>query len=185
MHYPLGPVKIEFDASTTAGAGRAVTKVVIDKTLEDQDTMLTTNLETFKVFMDQLSGAYIAQYFTGEESMNFTCSVLLDPAQLPNLTSAYQVGAGGGVAYNPAGKNVMFGTLKIHPLAAGDKTDFDINGFKVSCTPTIQGSFKTQDTVRVDLLFEFAGCDDSAKADMFGILCTFGNYSSTASQASE
>lgn len=176
MEFPLGPVSIEFDA-TKRNPSAGLAKVTINKTLEDQDTLLATTIDTFEVRVDQLSGAYIAQHFAGDDAMVFTCSVMLDTSMLPNLSSAYVKGTS-GVAYDPAGKNVLFGELKIHPLASGSSTDNDIFGYKVSCTPTIQGNFKTQDVVRVDLKFAFSGNDDSSTSDgkLFGVLAAFGTY---------
>lgn len=174
MNEPLGPVSIEFDA-TANGAAEAV---VIDETLEDQDTLLATNSEIFGVKMDQLPGYYIAQHVDSDEGATFACSILINKAMLPNLSNEWEKHeTGNGVAYNPAGKKVLFGTLKIHPLTAGIDVDHDYFGKKVMCTVNVQANFKKRDLVRADLLFNFAG-NPNKDDDDYRALFTIGDFTS-------
>lgn len=170
--YPLGPATITFDAT----ANGATAAVVIPITLEGEDSTFAVSTETFKVMVDQIAGAYKAQHISGDTPATYTCSVFLKGADLPNLSSAYEKHVTlDSIAYDPQSKPVLYGTIKIHPTSAGVDDGYDFNGFKVSCNPVLNGKFKTQDLVQVDLVFEFSG-DDDVSGQTYGKVFTIGTY---------
>ena len=170
--YPLGACMITYDAT----ANGALEAVIIGTTLEGEDTKFEVSTEMFKVMVDQLGGAYAAQHIAGEDPATFNCSMILRAAQLPNLCSAYEKHETlESIAYNPVAKNVMYGTIKIHPLAAGSDAGYDFNGFKVSCNPQINGNFKAQDLVKCAFSFSFSG-DDLVTSPTYGKIFTIGDY---------
>jgi hypothetical protein len=172
QNFPLGACEITFDAT----ANGASAPVVLNRTLEDQDTQLITTTEVFKVMVDQLAGAFIAQHISGDQPVLFTCSEVMKESQLPDLSAIWTKHATrDAYAMDPHSKEVMWGTLRIHPVAMGDNTSRDFFGPKVMCIPNVQGNFKNQDLVMVNFEFDFSAEDDE-NSDLVGKILTIGDY---------
>lgn len=172
QNIPLGACSVVFDG-TANGADAAVN---IDITLKDEDTVFSSETSVFEVMVDQLDGAYIAQHISGDNPASFTCSVLLRPSDLPNLSSAYvKHSTADSIGYSPIAKNVMYGTIEIHPLANGTDKSYDFIGKKVSCSVNVSGNFKSEDLVRAELVFNFSA-DDKSGSPSYGLTYTIGAW---------
>lgn len=110
--------------------------------------------------------------------VTLTCTIPLDLSVLPKLSNTYIEGTT-GVGFTTVGKPLKFGKLKVHPLSAGDSTDFDITGPRVSCLVNTQINFKTEDTPKVALTFNFS-TDIAEESTTKGLVYTWGNYTAKA-----
>lgn len=170
--FPLGACVITFDATENGASA----PVVLAETLEDQDTQLITSTEVYKVMVDQLAGALIAQHISGDEPVTVTCSEIMKESQLPDLTAIWVKHASrDAYAMDPHSKAVMWGTLRVHPVAMGEDTSRDFFGPKVMCRPEVVGNFKNQDQVMVEFTFEFSAMDDISH-ELYGKILTVGDY---------
>ena len=175
---PLGACKIIFTPKDDVQ-----NPIVINETLKDEDTTFSSTTETFKVFIDQLEGPFIAQHIAGDDPATFTCSVILKPTMLPKLSSAYQLNqTGDAVGYSPTAKQVKWGTLKIHQLAMGNSSVVDFNGFKVSCTVAIDAAFKSEGLIKAQLTFNFSA-DEDPNSKTYGLTYSIGDYVTGAAPA--
>lgn len=171
--FPLGPCKIVFDASAN-GADAAVN---VDITLKDEDTNFSSETDLYKIFVDQLDGAYMAQHIAGDTPAVFTCSVFVPLGDLPNLSATFQLNdTGDAISMSANSVNVMYGNLTIHPVSSGASTDFDIVGAKVSCNVALDMNFKSEDLAKADLTFDFSSDSDEA-SPTFGKTFTIGTFS--------
>ena len=168
--YPLGPCKIEY---TLEGEE---SPVVLGLTLKEEEVLFSAGFEIYSVEVDQMQGPYIANVIPGEVTL--TCTIPLDLSVLPKLSNTYIEGTT-GVGFTTVGKPLKFGKLKVHPLSAGDSTDFDITGPRVSCLVNTQINFKTEDTPKVALTFNFS-TDIAEESPTKGLVYTWGNYAAKA-----
>ena len=169
---PLGVCEVTFDATLNG----ATAPVIIDTTLRDEDTNFASETSLFEVFVDQLDGSYMANHIAGDTPATFTCSVFVKPSDLPNLTATYEVnGAGTAVTMGASGKNVMYGTLSIHPLSMGADLSANVTGFKVACSVALDLNYKSEDLAKADLTFNFSSEQDKA-SEYYGKTFVIGEY---------
>jgi hypothetical protein len=162
----LGVCKIDF----TLDGGN---DVVIQKTMEEQDTIFSAPYETNKVKFDQLAGAQAGNHFISDEP-TLVCSVELDTELLPDLTGVYKAGAT-GIGMNAHGQAIQFGAINVHPISAGATVDHDIIGKRVYCVVTNQVEYKNEGKTRADLVFYFSANPEETDPD-YGMPFTIGPY---------
>ena len=162
----LGACKIDF-------ALEEGTPIVINRTIEEQDCIFTAGYETNKIKFHQLAGAQAGNHYISEEP-TLTCSVLLEPDNLPKLTGAYKQGAT-GIGMDAHGTEIQFGEITIHPISAGTSTDHDIIGKRVYCVVTNQVEYANEGKTRADLVFYFSANPSESDAD-YGMPYVIGDY---------
>ena len=164
--YPLGPCKIEY---TLEGEE---SPVVLGLTLKEEEVLFSSGFEIFSVEVDQIQGPYIANVIPGEVTL--TCTIPLDLSVLPKLSNTYVEGTT-GVGFTAVGKSLKFGKLKVHPLSAGDSTDYDIMGPRVSCNINTQINYKVEGKSMATLTFNFS-TDIAEESPTKGFVFTIGGY---------
>ena len=167
--YPLGECELKY----TLESG---TPVTLGLTLKDEETIFSSNVDIYKIEVDQLDGPYRAFYTQGETT--FKCSSILDMENLEKLTPVYEKGTS-GYAMSTAGKEVKFGKLEIHPISAGSSTDYDITGPKVLCKVEVQIEYKKEGKAKCNLTFEFSA-DDKSESPTYRKVFTVGKYQAGA-----
>lgn len=168
--YPLGPCKIEY---TLEGEE---SPVILGLTSKEEEVTFSAGFETYSVEVDQMQGPYIANVIPGEVIL--TCTILLDLSVLPKLSNTYVEGTT-GVGFTTVGKPLKFGKLKVHPLSAGDSTDYDIIGPRVSCNINTQINYKVEGKSMATLTFNFS-TDIAEESPTKGFVFTIGNYTAKA-----
>lgn len=168
--YPWGVCQIEY---TLEGEE---TPVIMDLTMEDEETTFDSSYEMYSVGVDQMQGPYIATISGGETT--FTCSIPLDTTVLPKLSNAFIEGQT-GLGFSTTGKEFKFGKLKIHPISAGESTDHDIIGPRVSCIVNSHVEFKKEGKSLANLTFNFS-TDITEESPTKGMIFTIGNYTAKA-----
>lgn len=164
MEYPLGECEVKFTLDSTP--------VVVGLTLKEDEATFSSNIDIYKIEVDQLDGPYRAYYLPGETT--FKCAMLLSLEELSKLSKVYEKGQT-GYAMSTSGKKVDFGKLEIHPISAGESTDYDITGPKVLCKPEVQIEYKKEGKAKVNLTFEFAA-DDKSSSPTYKKIFTVGKY---------
>lgn len=165
MEYPLGECELKY----TLEGGSLLN---LGLTLKEDEATFSSNIDIYKIEVDQLDGPYRAFYTPGETT--FKCSSLLDLDILGKLSPVYEKGTS-GYAMSTAGKEVKFGKLEIHPISAGESTDYDITGPKVLCKAEVQIEYKKEGKAKVNLTFEFAA-DDKSSSPTYKKIFTVGKY---------
>lgn len=163
--YPLGECELKY----TLDGGSPLN---LGLTLKEDEAVFSSNVDIYKIEVDQLDGPYRAFYIPGETL--FKCGILLDLDTLEKLSPIYEKGTS-GYAMSTAGKEVKFGKLEIHPISAGAKTDFDIVGPKVLCKVETQIEYKKEGKAKCNLTFEFAS-DEKPESPTYKKVFTIGKY---------
>lgn len=169
-NYPLGPCKIEY---TLEGEE---SPVILDFTSKEEEVSFNAGFEIYSIEVDQMQGPYIANVLPGEVTL--TCAIILDLNVLSKLSNTYIEGTT-GVGFTTIGKQLKFGKLKVHPLASGDSTDYDIIGPRVSCMVNTQIEYKVEGKCLANLTFNFS-TDIAEESATKGLVFTIGNYTPKA-----
>jgi hypothetical protein len=168
---PMGAVSLVFDAT----ANGALESVEVDNALDDEDATLTVPIEAFGLTYTNHSGKHEGRQYISDDGVTLTVSVPLNVGQLTNLSNLFVKNTGETAVGIINCAEVLYGTLKIHPLCMGSDTSLDVEGYKVSCTPTITGSYKNNEKVMATLLFEFCS-DDDKTSPTYGKVLSFGKF---------
>jgi len=110
------------------------------------------------------------------DNATFTCYGLIAKEDLPNLTSAYIAhDTADSIGFRPNCAKLLFGELRIHPLCLGDDVSNDIIAKRATCTVSIEGNMKVDDSFNIMLTFNLHG-DDDPESPTYGMPLTFGDF---------